>query len=48
MLRLVLEPNLRKEIGQKAAAYMRRYHALDVMGRAIQARFAEIEIRLVR
>ena len=36
-----------KAIGQKAAAYMRRHHSLDIMGRAIQARVVEIEARLV-
>lgn len=47
MLRLVLDSDLRSAIGQKAAAYMRRHHSLDIMGRAIQARVAEIETCLV-
>jgi glycosyltransferase involved in cell wall biosynthesis len=47
MLRLVLDSDFRAAIGQKAAAYMRRHHSLDIMGRAIQERVTEIETRLV-
>jgi glycosyltransferase involved in cell wall biosynthesis len=43
MARLVKEPDLRMTIGQRAAAYMRKHHARDVMGRAIQARLVEID-----
>lgn len=44
MVRLVNQPDLRAAIGQCAAAYMRQYHSRDVMGRAIQARIAKINI----
>lgn len=43
MIRLESEPDLIQAIGQRASAYMRQHHARDVMGRAIQARVAEID-----
>ena len=43
MVRLVHEPDLRRDISNRAAADMRQYHSREVMGQAIRARIAEID-----
>lgn len=46
MVRLVHEPDLRRDISNRAAADMRQYHSRKVMGQAIRARIAEIDRNL--
>ena len=43
MVRLVHDPDLRRDISNRAAADMRQYHSREVMGQAIRARIAEID-----
>lgn len=46
MVRLVHEPDLRRQMSIQAAADMRQYHSREVMGQAIRARIAEIDRQL--